>query len=441
MSAAVATTVASGIVEGIKIVDKVAKKIHDTKETLKEQSKTNIDSTFVDGAIADGDFIRIIKATLIEPTIIVTNNTIYNEIIDQINNVILDNISAYYIQIFDMLTRVGGKSSLEAIDLLSTNLYNYDTVINTAKKLAKKQIISQAINASKVEKENFKLGLESLNFDSVVTFMSDNEMKQCVCDIKEIVSESAGGPETFKQSSDVRQNLLNVFFNPKDGSLAKILTRKFNVTICIPTANGTFYVSIPIIARANIKVIDIEDLVPVIGSKDAKNTFLARFHEWRSGAISLWNLITCGDMIKKLKEGKLNKNNKLLTDIENQNTATYIRQMITGSKGFEAMYTSLVLTSDEINYLSKIATVSNGSLDLHGTGTVDLESNKGKDFLLNALNGFILTVIDTERVRMYMKGINGCLDVGHKVFKRRDNGNNDMLDFFKAISSGSSIRF
>lgn len=450
MSIAGLAGVASTVAEGAKIIKKITDTISDTKsdiaEPLKNTAGKALNTQAIDGAVVEGDVIKLLKATLVEPKILVTENAMYSEVMDNVAVTIVDNVAAYYIQVFDILTKLRGMSSVEAIDLLSSDLYQYDDVMKNATKGAIKSAGKLAQNVAG------KFGLESLNLDSSLSFLSTEELKNYEIEVQELAVEADDNEDeislikaridTENKSSNTRNKLTDIFFDSKDGSIFKMLTRKFEVTIGFKRAEDVVcYINIPIIIRASLKVISVNDLVPVIGNKDAKKTFLARFHEWRSGSITLLDLLFCGDLIKNYKEGNLDKNAKLLTDIEKQNTAVYLRKVLTGSKGFESMYTNLILTSDEINYLSKVATVGGGYTKVSGTGYVDLESNEGKDFLLNAVNGFMLAVIDTERVRIYIKGIKGCLDTNHRVFKRKNDNTTDALEFFRAMSSGNAIRF
>lgn len=464
-------------------VNQVAGKVDTTiMNSIQNDPKFNwlkVDKVSMTDAVQSGDFTKIIKSALIEPSIVVTKNAIFTEVIDQVNNVIVDNFVAYYIQVFDILTKLNGYSADMAIDIMSTNLYT----VKDLKDKIEDRIIDKAFSEgtgliekikNELSKEQIDFGLETdkhlhnLKLDSSHMLLNTEEWNNIkIAEKIERVSpmvKSALGLESVSNSEFENRDLFKSIFDPDNGTLAKTLTRQFTLTLrCktniekerrntnanwgtkfVPVGNGDNRASpeqmgydrpkydfeIPIICKATVKVVNVEEIAAVMTSKDMRKTFFARIKEFKSGAIGLWDLLWCDDLIKDYKAQKLGKNSTLLNTLEEQNTAATLRKYFTGTKGFETAYNSVVLTKDEANYISKV----------YGK---DIMTNKGKDEFLGNLNAFMCCVLDTnnERANIMMKRIDGNADIQWKAFARRRDNTNNVLDFFKAINGGTAIRF
>lgn len=428
---------AVGIVETLKTVGEVIKAVNS------DRSSDPVNSN-LKGAISNGNFIKIVRSGLIEPTILVTENSLYqDDLIDKINNIIVDNFMAFYTQVFTKITSTGLVTPIEAIDIMSTNL----NTINDFKNRTSNYLIRAGQKAAKDILSKEQLTLNNLNFDLSSLYLNDSEINV----IKSLATESnlsnynekilanKSADEERQKNYTVSMNTDEVYKNiyGNDSYLYKTLIRNFELSLGIPIIKkdeegepeivGHRSLTIPMIVRANIKVVSTDEIAVVCGSNDKSKSFLARYHEWRSGGIGLWELVFCSDLIKEDKIAKTNKDSSLLKALESANIAAEVRKKLTGQKGFETMYSSLVITAEELEYLGKI-----NNTDYEG---------KSKNQLLSMLNGFMLVVIDNSTVRIHMKDINGMVTVNHKSLRRRGDGDNNVLDFFKSITTGNAIRF
>lgn len=422
-----------GIVETLKTVGEVIKAVN-------SNSSSDPNSSNLKGAISNGNFIKIVRSGLIEPIILVTENSLYqDDLIDKINNIIVDNFMAFYTQVFTKITSTGLVTPIEAIDIMSTNL----NTINDFKNRTSNYLIQAGQRAAKDMLSKEQLTLNNLNFDLSSLYLNDSEINT----IKSLATESnlsnynekilanKERQKNYSVSMNTDEVYKNIYGN--DSYLYKTLIRNFELCLGIPVTQtdkegniitaGHRSLTIPMTIRANIKVVSTDEIAVVCGSNDKSKSFLARYHEWRSGGIGLWELIFCSDLIKDDKVAKTNKDSSLLKALENANIAAEVRKRLTGQKGFETMYSSLVITAEELDYLGKI-----NNTDYEG---------KSKNQLLSMLNGFMLVVIDNSTVRIHMKDINGVVTVNHKSLRRRGDGDNNVLDFFKSITTGNAIRF
>ena len=70
-----------------------------------------------------GSITKLLKTLIVEPTIIVSEEAKTSRAFDQAVNTSLNIFSSFYLQAFQILTQLNGKSGVEAIDILSTNNY------------------------------------------------------------------------------------------------------------------------------------------------------------------------------------------------------------------------------------------------------------------------------------------------------------------------------
>lgn len=454
-----ALATAAGMIETVKTVSDIVKNI------TTDRSNDYANSQTLKSAVINGNFIKLVRSGIIEPTILVTENALYqDDLIDKINNLIVDNFMAFYTQVFTKITSTGIVTPVEAIDIMSTNL----NTLQNMKDRTKDFLLKHGKEYIKDKYEDLvtkeQLRLNNLNLDLTSLYLNDDEIRSIKKLATERINDLDAETTIAAKLDQLRQPrnypgqdqrvvlhaedaMKNIFGT--DNYLYKVLTRQFELCLSIPTyknkldSNGEVEkdkyglpvkeidshksLVIPMIIRANIKFVNINEIAAVCSSKDKSKSFMARYHEWKSGGISLLELIFCSNLIKQDKMDKLNKDSSLLKDIEQANFASEIRKKLTGFKGFETMYSSLVITAEEIDYLSKI-----NNTDYEG---------KAKNQLLSMLNGFMLVVIDTNTVRIHIKEINGVVTVNHKSLKRRGDSDNNVLDFFKSLTTGNSIRF
>ena len=217
-------------------------------------------------------------------------------------------------------------------------------------------------------------------------------------------------------------------------SLNQVLVRSINVKARRAgngggAAAGDEYI-IPITIVGTIKVVPVEEIIVAISNYDYKKSFTYRYREWRSGGISLADLVFASDLIQEYKKNKLSKDSKLMSDIETKKRASGIRQTVTGTIGAEVSYNMIQVTDYELEMIEK---AYNKKLD----------SYNNRNAFLKVLNAHNLSVVDddAERVQIFISDIQGAMDVGFNKLMKREDKDINMLELFRAMSNNTAPRF
>lgn len=221
-------------------------------------------------------------------------------------------------------------------------------------------------------------------------------------------------------------------------SLNQILVRSINVKarrVQNDGKNGNKKVDndeyiIPITIVGTIKVVPVEEIIVAVSNYDYKKSFTYRYREWRSGGISLADLVFASDLIQEYKKNKLSKDSKLMSDIEMKKRASGIRQTVTGTIGAEVSYNMIQVTDYELEMIEK---AYNKKLD----------SYNNRNAFLKVLNAHNLSVVDddAERVQIFISDIQGSMDVGFNKLMKREDKDINMLELFRAMSNNTAPRF
>lgn len=177
---------------------------------------------------------------------------------------------------------------------------------------------------------------------------------------------------------------------------------------------------IPITVKANVIVTDMSNIINMLKPNDRTKKFGYRLDEWRSGSISLRELIFCGDLIKSYKGNKLSDKDGLLSIIKRREESANSKLLTSGVIGFEKFYNMLITSADE-----KVA------LNKHVGGNIDNE--RYKEELLTEAHALTLTTVDSdyERCQILTKDIRGKSEISFKALKKKKD--NDLTEIYKAL--------
>lgn len=215
-------------------------------------------------------------------------------------------------------------------------------------------------------------------------------------------------------------------------SLNQVLVRSINVKARRTGKNGAADSEfiIPITIVGTVKVVPVEEIIVAVSNYDYKKSFTYRYREWRSGGITLADLVFATDLIQEYKKNKLSKDSKLMGDIETKKRASGIRQTVTGTIGAEVSYNMIQVTDYELEMIEK---AYNKKLD----------SYNNRNAFLKVLNAHNLSVVDddAERVQIFISDIQGSMDVGFNKLMKREDKDINMLELFRAMSNNTAPRF
>ena len=442
--------------------------------------------------VKSGTLTGITKNLIVEPTIITTPNVRNSKVFDNLVSLNINLFTSFYIQAFQILSDVLGQRPIEAIDILSTNKYTgaamerytrnkvYDFLLN-------KEALDTPMCLGDIDFTNpiFLLNQEDRNeLKTLLEYTVELDMNMEAnppINIGAIVNAAARRAQQARQPVQPQppqppqvnnnQNNNNGKGNnnngnnnnntPVDGVTARSLTRE-KITdridmyrkqadamyeslnqVLVRSINvkarragsgggasaGDEYI-IPITIVGTIKVVPVEEIIVAISNYDYKKSFTYRYREWRSGGISLADLVFASDLIQEYKKNKLSKDSKLMSDIETRKRASGIRQTVTGTIGAEVSYNMIQVTDYELEMIEK---AYNKKLD----------SYNNRNAFLKVLNAHNLSVVDddAERVQIFISDIQGSMDVGFNKLMKREDKDINVLELFRAMSNNTAPRF
>lgn len=442
--------------------------------------------------VKSGTLTGITKNLIVEPTIITTPNVRNSKVFDNLVSLNINLFTSFYIQAFQILSDVLGQRPIEAIDILSTNKYTgaamerytrnkvYDFLLN-------KEALDTPMCLGDMDFTNpiFLLNQEDRNeLKTLLEYTVELDMNMEAnppINIGAIVNAAARRAQQARQPVQPQppqppqvnnnQNNNNGKGNNNNGnnnnntpvdrvtarsltrekitdridmyrkqadamyeSLNQVLVRSINVKARRAgsgggTSAGDEYI-IPITIVGTIKVVPVEEIIVAISNYDYKKSFTYRYREWRSGGISLADLVFASDLIQEYKKNKLSKDSKLMSDIETKKRASGIRQTVTGTIGAEVSYNMIQVTDYELEMIEK---AYNKKLD----------SYNNRNAFLKVLNAHNLSVVDddAERVQIFISDIQGSMDVGFNKLMKREDKDINMLELFRAMSNNTAPRF
>lgn len=435
--------------------------------------------------VKSGTLTGITKNLIVEPTIITTPNVRNSKVFDNLVSLNINLFTSFYIQAFQILSDVLGQRPIEAIDILSTNKYTgaamerytrnkvYDFLLN-------KEALDTPMCLGDMDFTNpiFLLNQEDRNeLKTLLEYTVELDMNMEAnppINIGAIVNAAARRAQQARQPVQPQppqppqvnnnQNNNNGKGNnntpvdratarslTRDGitdridmhrkqadamyeSLNQVLVRSINVKARRAgsgggAAAGDEYI-IPITIVGTIKVVPVEEIIVAVSNYDYKKSFSYRYREWRSGGISLADLVFASDLIQEYKKNKLSKDSKLMSDIEMKKRASGIRQTVTGTIGAEVSYNMIQVTDYELEMIEK---AYNKKLD----------SYNNRNAFLKVLNAHNLSVVDddAERVQIFISDIQGSMDVGFNKLMKREDKDINMLELFRAMSNNTAPRF
>lgn len=381
----------SGIMLAAAAASNVLSAVVNTSGGSKVEKAAAIKEALIDKTAlirTDGSITKLLNAYTVEPILIVSHNASKCEVIEKVIELNADIFCSYYLQAFEILKTMHGLNSTIAIDLLSTDA----GVVGS--------IIKGGIN---------KLSSESHEPDYIDMLYND---------FKITISRENNASHIRQVSKDDKDS----------GYKYGILERKLLVTIGYRVEDkNKERIELPITIKAHTVFASLDNIITILEPNSRDKTFSARLDEYRSGAISLAQLVTSSDLIEQYKKNKIKDKEGLLDFINSRVLSANSKVLLSKGKaavGFEKYYNMLMITAED-----KVR------IDRAIGGDITKEANKQQ--LLNQVYGMCYTLVDEdyERITIYTKDIRGVSTTSFKALARRKDGNVDYSELVKAMIS------
>ena len=428
----------AGIFSALGTLESVFKTVLSIKEDPKNAVKEYEKMTKQNGLIkVDGSITKLLSKYIVEPVVIVSKDARNTEVADKLIQLNTDIFSSFYLQAFHVLNNLYGFEAAMTINLLSTdNSTAIGTIGDKAIKTGLQWYAGNEENrdyfSELLDNKYLSLSFEASKKDKIKKLKDKLDEKRNTKIDK--LQEPNMGDSKFKQQDEMDKNLyyvnhreLTITMNLNQWKSTKINddTNPDTVTSMLRT------VIIPITIKTHIIVTPFDNILNMLKPNDRTKTFGYRLDEWKSGAISLADLIFCGDLIKPYKKAKLKDKDGLINIIKQREESANAKVLDNKRMiGFEKNYNMLICTADEKVLLNK-----------HIGGSIDNE--RYKDELLTQAHALTVSIVDDDYERAYImtKDIRGRSDISYKMLNKRDKNNSELGDIVKALMSNKAPVF
>lgn len=333
------------------------------------------------------DMVSIAKELLVEPVTIATSNATTSDAYGDAVKALFKLFISYYAQAFNTLLSVDNLRAGDAIKILNKN------------------------KTSGVEAELLTTGLEH-SIDDIDFLPID--------------------PETIKWNAGMEAKGLKV----EKGEVSEVLSAEVNLTGTIAVNNGkstdVIKVTIPMLFKSTTFVLTRAGMDAIFSTRTPEKGFLARWDEWRSGGIGLFNLLTGNDLVREYKENRIKASSKddtdsLVREMGSVNANNVLKLLDKGSTGLNAC---LLLTTSDAK-----------RLEVMYKGSIDKDKVRNKVFA--AADAIIMLILDDEweKATLYIKGLRGKTIVTYKNLAGKKTKDGELTELFKALMLGNKPTF
>ena len=453
MAALEIITAVGSIFGALKDGGSVKEKVVGANKALDElESKTALYKT-------NGSMTRFLSSYIIEPTAIVSKELANEEITEKLLELETDIFTSFYLQVFEILTKINNINAQQAIDLLSTDTTSLGSVLNSARR----NIGHEDYDFTKALTLSFdmpKLSVEAKGpFSAPKThtrqeaidlakrkYRDDVDRLENEYDAKSKRNANKQFEEWKKKHKDELKNASEkaardrfeqfkkehpaVYANKGTGvnddtlnkNIPGMIQRNVNLEIITNVEGMKHVISIPVVIKLHIIYASIENILTMLEPNSDDYSFSSRMDEYRAGAISLAELVFASDLIKKYKHNKIKDKDNLLNLLNNRSMSAHAKGIYGKGVGFENYYNMLIITESDKILVEK-----------HLKGKI--KNDKYKEKLLEQSKSLTVTVVDRdyERVTILTKDIHGKSDVTYKAINKKSGKGDDMTDIFKAL--------
>lgn len=420
-----AVTAAANVIESINTAVKNpnSDNINDALNKLHQSGKGS------QLAESKGSITKFLSTYTVEPVIIASKGAKEEEIFERVVGMSTDIFCSFYLQTFEVLTGLNGVSATVAIDLLSTNRGDMFSYIQANANATVKDVNDAINSVSRVGKLSWNSSEKDRpdedSFNYMKALMSDRKTLSLSINLEDTKVDTKN--IDFKDKVTDNKELTN--------SLYAANFRQLKITIDTehqPDKGDKIKrtLIIPIQVRAHIIVADINDIANMLTPRAVDKSFTSRFMEWRSGGISLSDLIFCGDLIKEYKANRIKDKQDLLGKLVQKEVSAGSNAGGYNADKFEKHYNMFIITKDDKLVLDR---------SLRG----DLNNEKYKQQFLTQGLGLGLSILDSdyERVEFSLKDIRGTSTTSYKNLKKSKESENNYEKIMQALLMNRPMAF
>lgn len=320
---------------------------------------------------ADGNIVRLVNTLSVEPIIFTTENARRSSAYRSAVNMMLDIFSGYYIQAFHILTEIYKLDASLSISVLNNR--------NVA--ISKNSYVSDLFS-----NESFLISKEKLPsiVDDIRSWYGQRALE---------ITVNVNGSNTEESKSLI----------------------------------------IPITVRAQVWEVSVDDIINYMEPTNSIDKgFMARWREWRSGGISLVDLLFARDLVAEYRKNKIKDSEDIMAVVNKRKVTALVKKASHGYKGFEGLYSMILMSDDDMVRFNSFV-------------KGDITKPKFKETLLDAASAMLYCSLndDYERAAFYITDTQLETVIPFNKLEKTagKNSNNDMVELVKAILSGRPMTF
>lgn len=359
------------------------------------------------------------RAARVEPLTLISKNCLPLEYLSDINQGLLDLFIGYYLQAVALLSTIENIKVVRLLDKL-----NPDRDLNEI------MLFESYKEKVYIAAESFKYKLPTVG-ENVDLLLGNLER---AIEAASILDTTISTPDAGDEEDYAKRNEIGNYVGGKSGGsnqlneAADLSSGKLvNVTLKMNDEQAT----VPVSFRLAATITPFNVIKNICTYHKDDNTFIERYHSWRSGRISLIkDLVLCQDLIDERKKLLMTDRDNAFSEIIKRANNNKKFGLLSDNPSLATASNIFVITADEANEIGAT---------LGGKFGSKLVMRK----IFDNSYAMIICVIDTdwEMVSYYTRGISHPTEVSVKDIKKRAKGKGDnaeLLNILKSYNLGNT---
>jgi hypothetical protein len=391
-------------------------------------------------------------AARVEPIVLIDNDVMHYESIGEVQQSLLAMFSGYYLQAAALSNTLGDVKVLRRLEALNPARNAGDSVLNGnswllakeayAYKLPFPEDVKLKVSVESYGESNTETTIVDPRLQSAMEAMSPSQAKrQAAINTQATPAPAAtpaasGTPSAANQMVDKvgsympKQAIGNIAFG---GDVNRTLNELANLSVGkmyeVQVAEGDNKASLQVSIRLIASAMRTEDLVHILSTGSADESWKERWHGWRSERLSFWkDLVLCQDIIAQHRRDLINDPSGVRSKLNKVQRSNQLATLVTGRPTIASSSNMIVISANTRDKLE---------LKLEGK----LSNFKIREKMFEKTYIMIMAVIDEDyqRVTFYHRGISMPTDVRLRDLSTSNKGSGpSVTEILKAYQMSSA---
>lgn len=358
------------------------------------------------------------KAANVEPLTIVSKDSTTVDYLVDINQGLLNTFIGYYLQAVALIARVDNVQVVRMLDKLNpdrdfSDIMLFESIDNKISISGESMEFSLPTGSGYLGEQTHK---QLLRF----------AIEKSIMDLNVIENDGTEGDVDMQEGNyAVGRDTARTIQENANLSVGKLI----NVHLQVNETELT----VPVKFRLSVAVTNFEIIKNIFTYSKQDNTFIERFHAWRSGRISLINdLILCQDMIDASKKNMMKDSEGIYSEVIKRANNGKKYGLLANNPSLATASNIFIMTEQESKMIAQ---------ELGGKFNSKLVQRK----MFDNTYAMIIVVIDRDwdMVTFYHRGISAPTTASIKDIQagNKRNGSNEILEIFKSYNMGNAPTF